>query len=175
MGEKLVEYPAEISLKLEEAVRGRKQNAEFYDAHGEKYIVDFSTYEEYVDKDPTNCVKVIRKIKLTGAAFELPTSWANMDEKENIKVVLLQQNDPDYRKTEKSFKLGTGGKYRIVQIEKIQNRQLHQQYMAKKLNMENESSAHNTERTLWHGTAYNAIDSINTYGFNRSYCGKNGN
>lgn len=68
-GEKLVDYPAEISLKLEEAVRGRKQNAEFYDDHGEKYIVDFSTYEEYVDKDPNNFVKVIRKIKLTGNLF----------------------------------------------------------------------------------------------------------
>lgn len=33
---------------------------------------------------------------------------------------------------------------------------------------------HQNERTLWHGTAYDALDSINTYGFNRSYCGKNG-
>lgn len=53
---------------------------------------------------------------MVGAAFELPTSWANMDEKENIKVVLLKQNDPDYKKIEKSFKLGTGSKYRIVQV-----------------------------------------------------------
>lgn len=53
---------------------------------------------------------------MVGAAFELPTSWANMDEKENIKVVLLQQNNLKYREIEKSFKLGTGGKYRIVQV-----------------------------------------------------------
>lgn len=33
---------------------------------------------------------------------------------------------------------------------------------------------HKNENTLWHGTAGNAKDSINTYGFNRSYCGKNG-
>lgn len=33
---------------------------------------------------------------------------------------------------------------------------------------------HQNERTLWHGTAHDALDSINTYGFNRSYCGKNG-
>ncbi|VDI74287.1 Hypothetical predicted protein [Mytilus galloprovincialis] len=68
-GEKLVDYPAEISLKLEEAVRGRKQKVEFFYKYGEKYIVDFSTYEEYMDKDPTDYVKVIRKIKLTGMFF----------------------------------------------------------------------------------------------------------
>lgn len=53
---------------------------------------------------------------LKGAAFDLPTSWANMDEKENIKVVLLQKNDPDYKTMEKSFNLGTGSKFRIVQV-----------------------------------------------------------
>ena len=30
------------------------------------------------------------------------------------------------------------------------------------------------ERSLWHGTDVAAVDSINTAGFNRSYCGKNG-
>jgi len=30
------------------------------------------------------------------------------------------------------------------------------------------------ERLLWHGTSPEAVDSIATYGFNRSYCGKNG-
>ena len=30
------------------------------------------------------------------------------------------------------------------------------------------------ERQLWHGTSPESIDSINTNGFNRSYCGKNG-
>ena len=30
------------------------------------------------------------------------------------------------------------------------------------------------ERNLWHGTSPDSIISINTHGFNRSYCGKNG-
>lgn len=30
------------------------------------------------------------------------------------------------------------------------------------------------ERHLWHGTSEDSIDSINMYGFNRSFCGKNG-
>ncbi|VDI15800.1 Hypothetical predicted protein, partial [Mytilus galloprovincialis] len=32
---------------------------------------------------------------------------------------------------------------------------------------------HQNERLLWHGFAKDAINSINRYGFNRSYCGKN--
>lgn len=39
--------------------------------------------------------------------------------------------------------------------------------------------SHNTvgidnETRLWHGTSTDAIDKINHNGFNRSYCGKNG-
>jgi hypothetical protein len=30
------------------------------------------------------------------------------------------------------------------------------------------------ERILWHGTSADALESINLHGFNRSYCGKNG-
>lgn len=30
------------------------------------------------------------------------------------------------------------------------------------------------ERLLWHGTDENAVQEINVYGFNRSFCGKNG-
>lgn len=52
---------------------------------------------------------------------------------------------------------------------------LHQQYEAKLklLEKQNPTGCIN-ERKLWHGTANEAVASINTYGFNRSYCGKNG-
>lgn len=30
------------------------------------------------------------------------------------------------------------------------------------------------EHILWHGTSADALESINLHGFNRSYCGKNG-
>lgn len=33
---------------------------------------------------------------------------------------------------------------------------------------------HQNEKSLWHGFAKNAMGSINSRGFNRSYCGKNG-
>ncbi|KAJ8316973.1 hypothetical protein KUTeg_004877 [Tegillarca granosa] len=59
-------------------------------------------------------------------------------------------------------------------VERIQNRMLYQQYLAKKKMMESQNTSGNqNENTLWHGTSAAAVDSINTYGFNRSYCGRN--
>lgn len=52
-----------------------------------------------------------------------------------------------------------------------------QQYEAKLKLLEGQNPAGTTnEPKLWHGTANESVSSsINTYGFNRSYCGKNGN
>lgn len=63
----------------------------------------------------------------------------------------------------------------FLQIERIQNRMLYQQYEFKLnlLKKQNPTGCIN-ERKLWHGTSYEAVASINNYGFHRSYCGKNG-
>lgn len=62
-----------------------------------------------------------------------------------------------------------------LQIERIQNQTLYTQYAAKRKQM-NQQNTHikTNERVLWHGTAVDAVTSINHHGFNRSYCGKNG-
>lgn len=63
----------------------------------------------------------------------------------------------------------------ILQIQRIQNKTLWQQYHAKKKQLEDQNPQNTqNEKFLWHGTADDAVDSINAHGFNRSYCGKNG-
>ncbi|VDI25021.1 Hypothetical predicted protein, partial [Mytilus galloprovincialis] len=64
-GEKLIEYPRQINLLLEQAVRNNKATAEFHDDQGNKYIVDFNSYEEYLESNPSEAVKVIRRNKLS--------------------------------------------------------------------------------------------------------------
>ena len=62
-----------------------------------------------------------------------------------------------------------------LQITRIQNPTLYQQYVVRKQQMESASQQPNSvERVLWHGTSVDAIKSIDRDGFNRSYCGKNG-
>ena len=40
--------------------------------------------------------------------------------------------------------------------------------------MQKQNAGIENEKTLWHGTSAEATEKINYYGFNRSYCGKNG-
>lgn len=57
----------------------------------------------------------------------------------------------------------------------MQNPTLYQQYRAKKRDMKmNNSSNTANEQQLWHGTNAANISSIITNGFNRGYCGQNG-
>lgn len=61
------------------------------------------------------------------------------------------------------------------QIERIQNPSLYKQYVIRKMEMEKANPKVQNERTLWHGTSLDVLPSIDDTGFNRSYCGKNGN
>ncbi|VDI06300.1 Hypothetical predicted protein [Mytilus galloprovincialis] len=174
-GHKLEEYSAEVNLLLEQALKNNEPQAFFLDNSGNKYIVDFTSYEEFPENDPSDTVAVLRKYKMTGCAFDMPFNWAPMDQNENIKIVTLPPDDKEYQDVVQNFQTNMAGYYNsIIKIEKIQNRTLQQQYVAKKKSMDSTNSTRiNNERNLWHGTAMEAVDSINTYGFNRSYCGKN--
>lgn len=59
---------------------------------------------------------------------------------------------------------------KVVKIERIQNPRLYQIYEGQKQKMSNGGN----EMELFHGTAETAVENINTTGFNRAYCGKNG-
>nr|KAG5706723.1 hypothetical protein BaRGS_007226 [Batillaria attramentaria] len=59
-------------------------------------------------------------------------------------------------------------------IKRIENTMLYEQYEAKKFHLERQNPGIENEKSLWHGTSADAITNINRYGFNRSYCGKNG-
>jgi len=66
----------------------------------------------------------------------------------------------------------------ILQIQRVQNRTLYQQYQLKKRFLEEQKptlpNGWPLERDLWHGTLESNTDSIAMHGFNRSYCGRNG-
>lgn len=61
-----------------------------------------------------------------------------------------------------------------VQVEKLTNQLLFRQYQLKKADMEQKFRG-DVERTLYHGTNESSVKEICIHGFNRSFCGKNGN
>lgn len=67
----LKEYPSEINLILETALKDQKPIASFYSQDGTKYIIDLNSYEEYPADDPKDSVQVLRKSKLVGEELEI--------------------------------------------------------------------------------------------------------
>ena len=62
----------------------------------------------------------------------------------------------------------------ILQIMRIQSPALYRQYVVRRSAMQAAANNIQVERTLWHGTSSDTLESINLSGFNRSYCGING-
>ena len=67
-------------------------------------------------------------------------------------------------------------KCQIIELRRIQNPHMFQQYSTLKTQMKQEVSDEcQLERQLFHGTDNATCDKINHQGFNRSFAGKNGN
>lgn len=60
------------------------------------------------------------------------------------------------------------------QVEKLIHPLLYKQYQLKKASMEAASAGGAVERVLFHGTTETSSREICLHGFNRSFCGKNG-
>lgn len=52
----------------------------------------------------------------SGSSFEQPPTWTTMDQKENVAVVTLLQNSPEYQDVQKDFIQSTGVSYTIVKV-----------------------------------------------------------
>ena len=107
----------------------------------------------------------------------LPVEWSVQpkDSSGKEKDVYLVQLDPinhanEYNKVADEIKKTTS--VTITKIERVQNPGLYRAYMVKKDQMDQKSGGN--EKFLFHGTAQGSCSSISKFGFNRSYCGKNG-
>lgn len=63
----------------------------------------------------------------------------------------------------------------VLQIERIQNATLWQNYQVLMKSLEQKNGHAHNEKQLFHGTSGQATDRINKHGFNRSYAGMHGN
>lgn len=175
-GAKSVEYNQRENQIIELAFQNKKKNVELTDEDGNVYVVDFDSMMEYSITNPSDAVSVLRqdKIKEMGSG-SLPQNWAAHSGSEHVKMVPIPSTDKEYQDVEANFRatLGKDRNVTITKISRVQNRTLYQQYAAKKAHLEKQNQGIQNERTLWHGTAADAIENINNYGFNRSYCGKN--
>ncbi|XP_021378228.1 poly [ADP-ribose] polymerase 15-like [Mizuhopecten yessoensis] len=175
-GKNFLPYPEELNHQIENDYQQQRPKSTFCDEKGTCYEIDFSAMEEYPVNDQNDRATVLRKDKLQptkDARLQPPTTWTPMTDQDTITVVPIQATDAEYTDVLKDFYVTIGNMNpTIVKIERIQNKTLYHQYMTKKAEMDRSCSGQ-SEKMLWHGTAEGAVDSINMYGFNRSFCGKN--
>lgn len=136
----------------------------------------------------------LEDMKQKSGFVEPPINWQPVDPGTRLRRVKLEQKDVDFVEIVKvmsacGFETSSSifnsianlfvskrkSPYNIIQIERIENLHLYQMYSIKKSQMQEENGPLvQNEKMLWHGTAPECVDSIASYGFNRSHCGKNG-
>ncbi|XP_041371316.1 protein mono-ADP-ribosyltransferase PARP15-like [Gigantopelta aegis] len=104
---------------------------------------------------------------------QFPPEWNPMNKDDFVMYVQVPPGTKEYDSVIQNFTSTLDQAITIVKIERIQNRTLYCQYHVMKDRFCGQNQGIQNERILWHGTSSNAITSINTFGFNRSYCGKN--
>ena len=107
----------------------------------------------------------------------LPLNWCPQPKESsgNEKEVHLVELDPtssEYNKV--AERIRKTASISITKIERVQTPGLYKPYVVKKEQMEQKNGHGANEKLLFHGTAQGSCSSISTFGFNRSYCGKNG-
>lgn len=102
----------------------------------------------------------------------LPDNWAPMPSHEKVTLVPLNTNSIEYQNVLRQFQ-ATVPNVNVQKIERVQNPELYRTFKVKKQEMDKRCGG-NSERKLFHGTDGKNINAINSQGFNRSFCGKNG-
>lgn len=105
-----------------------------------------------------------------------PTSTEYLDVKKKFEATMVpaqQSVNPSVAGLQGS----SGTMYNsILKIERIQNPTLYFQYVARKKEVDKRypNGKPDSDRRLFHGTSADTCPKINSWGFNRSYAGKNG-
>ena len=92
-------------------------------------------------------------------------------------VVTVPPHSQEYKDALRNFQNSLPpSECQIIELKRIQNPHLYQQYsMMKALMRHDVSSDCQLERQLFHGTNKVACEPINHQGFNRTFAGRNGN
>ncbi|XP_026544364.1 uncharacterized protein LOC113426212, partial [Notechis scutatus] len=148
---------------LEETYREKKTEA-LVPWNGEKLKVNFLTDEAFVPGKRK--FKIRREICLWDK--NIAPFWDTMDEC-LIKKVELQTHSKEYQDVVDKFNK-TAGKYKVVKVERIQNRYLWVSYCWKKSWMEKKNPERiQNELILYHGTQSDKYSSICNIGFKSAF------
>lgn len=55
-------------------------------------------------------------LESSAGVFDLPSTWADMNSTENLKVVTLQTTDAEYKSVEQQFSSSSGGSFTVIKV-----------------------------------------------------------
>ncbi|XP_041119390.1 protein mono-ADP-ribosyltransferase PARP14-like isoform X2 [Polyodon spathula] len=169
-GTKYEPFDIFTNLRLEQAVTS--EETELTVKIQNKNFKVFLPEGPAVDDKDTH-IKIKRVNKTEAQHLEtIPSHWDDMKGSKGCFSVQLQPTTKEYQEVEALFKK-TCGNHTIVMIQRIQNPFLWKNYQIKKQAFDDKNGKGNNEKQLFHGTACDTIKTINSNGFNRSFCGKN--
>lgn len=154
------------NFKLEEALE-KNQASVNISFKGQDYTVTMPNGPAKDTQGGTVDIKRVDKLK----DEEVPEHWDMMPANTTSHSVTIPAGTAEYDEVLQLFRASCP--QTVIKIERIQNPVLWKGLQVKKRYMEDRKSLQNNERRLFHGTCEDIVPTINQYGFNRSYAGKN--
>ncbi|KAG7261003.1 hypothetical protein CRUP_032037, partial [Coryphaenoides rupestris] len=141
------------------------------DIQGHTYKVNLQNGSAMDNRDNILQIRRYDKQKDDVDAVQLPSNWEPIPSGSQCHVVPIQQQTPEYNEVLQLF--SSTCKKTVIKIERIQSASMWKGLQIKKQDMESRNGHQNNEKRLFHGACHTTIKTINEYGFNRSYAGKN--
>ncbi|XP_016089669.1 poly [ADP-ribose] polymerase 10-like [Sinocyclocheilus grahami] len=171
---KAIPYPPDATVFIENAWKMKQKKTDIL-FNNQPCSIDFEKMEEH-SLASGKSVPIKRKMLSTE---DLYTDGADEDYSllsSMPEVCPVDVDSDEFQNVVKDFYdtlQDSHNKIRIIKVDKLMNKLLHDQYRLKKVSIERSSSEAQVERTLYHGTSETSVKEICIQGFNRSFCGKN--
>lgn len=169
-----IPYSPDATVFIENAWRMKLKTVDVL-LNNQPHIINFEKMQEY-NKASRKSAKISRKLLNLGDLEEdVPEEeyslLSNLPE-----ATKVNEESDEFQNVVKNFYETIQeyhSKIRIIQVEKLMNRLLYNQYKLKKASVLQRAEYPEIERTLYHGTSETSVKEICVHGFNRSFCGKN--
>ncbi|KAK2887250.1 hypothetical protein Q8A67_015478 [Cirrhinus molitorella] len=171
---KAIPYSPDATVFIENAWKMKQKKIDIL-FNNQPYSLDFEKMEEH-SLASGKSVPIKRKMMstedlYTDAADDDYSLLSSMPE-----VCPVDVDSDEFQNVVKDFYdtlQDNHNKIKIIKVDKLMNKLLHDQYRLKKVSIGQCSSESQVERTLYHGTSETSVKEICIHGFNRSFCGKN--
>ncbi|KAL4635573.1 poly ADP-ribose polymerase 14-like [Arapaima gigas] len=169
---------SDMNYNLEVAFHNKEKTYRYQDK-GETFLVDLEQMKQTDSKGRTVKIKRNPLADSDTAVILPPPTWTKMDGKDMV-VVPLSPTSEEYQKISneflqscQNFTRNNNKTIQVIQIRRIQNTEQWQRYAVRKQAVDKKYPNKKNEQILYHGTAKDICQKINTNGFNRSFCGRN--